>query len=158
MSIVPKVLKTISISQTNKLKNYYTGYIHKKQHIYTFSNEEAVNECAFFIAQYKSRYGVFPEINESENIPIKPNEIQFLKQKPVLSIIENELVIEDENTSDIIEKCLFANMGLLLIYNFDFKLKGSKIDVNFSASSILPDDIEVNNSYIVDSLNHLFNN
>ena len=138
MPVIPRTLRTISIKK--KPKRYYSGYIDNKYHVYTFSNEQAVSECAFFISQYKSRYGEFPEINQNRDIAIKNNLINPLYQKSIFYIMENELDIEEENTDKIVEMCSNANIGLLVIYDFNFTLSPSKIDLAFSASSIIPEN------------------
>ena len=81
-------IKTISIK--GKPKKYYTSFLDKKQHIYTFSNNESADECLFFIAQYKSIYGEFPEINNPECQYVRPSKdiIELSKQQSFFSIIE----------------------------------------------------------------------
>jgi hypothetical protein len=142
MASIPITLRTISIKKTPK--RYYTGYVNDKYHVYSFSNREAASDCAFFIAQYKSRYGQFPDINQSEKVMIKNNLISPLYQKSILSILEEELVIREQNTNELINICSNGNIGLLIIYNFDFVLSNSKIDVTFSASSIIPENVNKN--------------
>ena len=146
------IIRTISIKGSPK--RYYTGFINKKQHIYIFSNDQAVDECAFFIAQYKSMYGEFPEINKPENnsIPIKNERIHVLKQKSILSIIEEELVIESDSLDYFTEYCAISNMCLLLIHGFEFKLNNKKTDVMFSAESIIPYEINVDIKKYLDTL------
>jgi hypothetical protein len=133
------LVKTICIN--NKFKRYYTGYVDNKHHLYGFTNDSSINNCIQFLGTYKSRYGNYPDINDSEYIKIKNNLIDELYREPILSIIEKELIISNEFTSTIIEKCSIMGIGLLLIDNFDFYLTDKKIDINFSASSIIPKKI-----------------
>lgn len=136
-------IKTISIK--GKPKKYFTSFLDKKQHIYAFSNNEAADECVFFIAQYKSIYGEFPQINKPESNNVNaPKDILVLSKQSIFSIIENELEIETISINDLMEEIAISNMLILLIYNFEFKLNNNKqIDVSFSASSIIPDKVNI---------------
>jgi len=138
----PSIIKTISIRDTSK--RYYTGYLDNKHYLYSFINNTAADECAYFLGTYKSRYGRFPDINESKYIEIRDPLIFELNRKPLLSIIEEELIVSDENTDDLIEMCSDIGLGLLLIHNFDFKLSSKRIDIKFSARNLIPEEMTRN--------------
>jgi hypothetical protein len=143
------LVKTISLKGSPK--RYYTGFVDKKQHIYTFANEEAADECVFFLAHYKSRYGEFPEINkpDSEFVSLKKE----LKTKgSILSIVQDEIRIESCYIEDLFEYITVSDLMILLVYTFDFKLNNSnKIDVSFSAESITPAKEEIDcKKYLTD--------
>ena len=136
--MLPKIIKTISIN--DKSKRYYTGYVEKKHHLYGFTTDSAIDDCIFFLGTYKSRYGKYPDINDSERIEIKTNLIPQINRQSLLSIIDKELIITDENTEDLIQKCSVMGIGLLLINNFEFNLSDKQIDIKFSARSLIPEE------------------
>jgi len=138
MVFTPIIIKTISLK--GNPKHYYTGYVNNKHHLYSFTNEESVNECCFFLGTYKSKYGSFPDINNDTDIKINHKEVFYMQRKPIFSIIEDEISVLSENTNEVIEKCSIMGIGLLLIHNFDFKINAKSIDIKFSASSLIPEE------------------
>jgi len=148
------LVKTISLKGSPK--RYYTGFVDKKQHIYTFANEEAADECVFFLAHYKSRYGEFPEINkpDSDFISLK-KELKI--QGSMFSIVQDEIKIESCYIEDLFEYITVSDLNVLLIYTFDFKLNNlNKIDVSFSAESITPYKEEINYKLYLTDLYHSY--
>ena len=133
---IPKFVKTISVNE-NKLRNYYTATIEDKQSIFSFANKRSATDCALFLAHYKNKFNSYPVINKSEIIKIDYSDMH--KQsgtKSISEILSEDIIINEEETSDLVDKCSIINLGLVVIHSFGFNDYNNHIDIMFKGSQI----------------------
>jgi len=133
--IIPSKIHTLSTKSLN-CKNYYTTFINKKQHLYSFADFESANNCANFLCDFKSRYGSWPIINEDDKCKIKIQESdQELKETFELRL--SEISIDTEELVKLQNYSVLNNIGLLGITFFDYKFEPKKIEIYISACDLL---------------------
>ena len=158
VAILPNEFNVITLQNTNKInKNkkvkYYTSILNGKQSIITFANDYTVKDCAYFISDYRNKYGYHPTLNNDKNHKYI---FRHLMKKNQYNDLKDELVIIKESSEELINKCLITNLGLVLIHDFNYKnINSDKIDISFSAQEITFGD----KTYIhsIEELNNLLN-
>ena len=139
MNVAPQIVHTISIGNIgtpNKNGNYYTTSINKKQSIMAFSNKKAVTDCTYFLAHYKNKFNRFPSINEKETVQVEYSKYHLIEKYSVMDILSTEIFVNDDDISELVDKCGFANLGLLVVNSFGFVDHNSRIDISFKAQDV----------------------
>ena len=151
---IPKVVKVINLR--NK---YYTSYLENRLHIYSFLDEKNTQKCLNFCAEFKQKFGYWPELNDTINNQ-KLN-LLYLNTNNIntLDTIRDQLVIKDILIDDLFTYCKKGNMGLLGITDFDYSILNNKIDISFKAADLIPKQFYINKSFEDDikKLNAVFN-
>jgi len=148
MEFVPKYVRVVK-----NHKKYFTKFINGKQCMYSFSNVDSARECSIYLAKYKNMYGSYPFAFVFTD-ETRPKMIETHKRMSVSNILNLELNIPEENLDSLIVKCDIANLGLILIDEFNFKiLPDGDIQVNFYACDIFSTQrVEYNHVEFLDSL------
>jgi len=146
--IIPPRVKVIQYG-----KNYYTSIVNNKHFLYSFKNKEIASNCAKFLGEYKHRYNIYPPVDNELFIPTL---VEHNKRRSVQEIIDNELHIITEDTNNLLSICGSTNMELLILNNFEYTTKLNNIDVEFSAITIKPENIEFCNQFNIAYLDILY--
>jgi hypothetical protein len=137
---IPKIVKVINFK--NK---YYTSYLEDRLHIYSFLDEQNIKKCINFCAEYKKKFGDWPELNDTINNQ-KLNVSYVNNNINTLNTLRSELVIKNILIDDIYTYCKQNNMGLLGITDFEYSILNNKIDINFKAADLIPKDFYITKS------------
>jgi len=132
---IPRYVKTISVNE-KKSRTYYTAIIENKQSIFSFANKTAAADCALFLAHYKSKFNNYPIINKSETIKIDYSDYDKNVNKSIADILSEDIIINEEETAELVDKCGTINLGLVVVHSFGFNDYNNHIDIYFKGSEI----------------------
>lgn len=128
--------KLITLRAVNIPNSHYTSVVENKQCIFGFMNNESATRCAYFLSDFKHKYGDWPKI-ESENDPkVELALIQPHKRIPRQYIFDNEIIMNENETSRLLNLCSLTNIALLSIYDFQYSMKNSRIVLSISGAEL----------------------
>ena len=117
-------------------KKYYTSTIKNKQSLLSFDNLISANNCGFFLAEYKHRYGLWPSIDIHDSNVIELPLLEPIKRNPILSIFSNELKLLEEDIESLQCISFLCNIDLLGITEFNYTINRNKFEINFKAANL----------------------
>jgi hypothetical protein len=120
-----------------------------KPRLMCFKDIHTANKCKVQLAKFRAEKGNWPDMDLSS--PHSAVQTKFLKKlrdpKEVLEFLEIDTVCLD----DITNLARSNNLALLYCLNFNSKLSGNMLSMEFSAQEI---DIEVDNFAYIRELNY----
>jgi hypothetical protein len=128
--------KLITLRAANIPNSYYTSVVENKQCIFGFMNNESAKKCAYFLSDFKHKYGDWPKIDSEDDPKVELALIQPHKRVAREFIFNNEIIMDEHETSRLLNSCSLTNINLLSIYDFQYSMKNSRIVLSISGAQL----------------------
>jgi len=135
-------------------KTMYAIHVKDRTKILCFKDKKIANVCRLNAAKYKHRFGNWPDrtIDNSNSVFEKEDLLPKEKRMKLSDIYHGELIIDEVQTNDMQNYCMFNNMSLLLCNKY--VAQNNKIHI---------EGIELNNNEIdfdaqINRFNYIYRN
>ena len=104
---------------------YFSNYVNNRRSVYSFTDIKPAHTCCMYLANFKSRYSEYPYIINN-NTPIN-----------VLKLIHPSKRIP---VKYVLISCRSADIGLILIDNFNYSFTDHEINIKFLACDLFTNE------------------